>query len=237
VAGSNASYLGQRDFEDFAPFLGWSEVTDGTTGGWGGTQITAFDGAPVVALQTDRYGIINLSTAAGTNEVVALARHIYYDLQTADIVVVEARMEAVADTDSPISFVGLTDQALPDDVFQAGVLDGGSNEDTIGLRWNADETIDIVAVDDGTLTVLKDDIGVTLLRTDGLAKLGLRIEKTTATQYRLTPYVNGVVAASGRVNAASTLLPENPMRPVVAMHIGSTTDTEFELDWIASGDK
>jgi hypothetical protein len=241
IRGSLAASLGQRDFEDFAPFLGWSELqNNGTTDGTatnGGTQITSNTATPTAALQTDRFGIINITEAAASNEAVGLAREIWYDLQASPVTVIEARVEQIADADSPIAFVGFSDAANPDEVFTAGVLDGGSNEDTIGLRWNADETIDIVAVDNGTLTVLKDDIGVTVLRTDGPARLGLRIEKVTSSTYRTTPCVNGVIARSGAVNVAATLLPENPMRPVVAETVSATTAPQIEVDWIYSADK
>ena len=238
VSGMNKMELGQRDFEDFMPFLGWAETspTDGTVTN-AGTQITSLTATPTVDLQTDRFGVINMTEAAGTSESVGLAREIFYDLQNADIVCFECRVDQNADADSPQVFAGFSDVADPDDVFASDVIASGSNQDTIGLRWNADETIDIVAVDDGTLTVLKDDIGVTLERTDAFSRLGLRIEKITATQYRLTPSVNGAIALAGRVTVLATLLPENAMRPVVATTVAATTAPSLDIDWIATGDK
>jgi len=238
VRGSLATALGQRDFEDFAPFLGFTELSasDGAAAN-AGTQVTSNTASPTVVLQTDRFGIINLTEAAGANETLGLAREIYYDLQNSPVTIIEARLEQLADADSPQMFVGFSDQANPDDVFAAGVINSGNNEDAIGLLWNADETIDIVAVDDGTLTVLKNDIGVTVLRTDGAVRLGLKIEKITSATYRMTPCVNGVVALSGRVNVAATLLPEVPMRPVVATTVAATTAPSFDLDYIFTADK
>jgi hypothetical protein len=239
VRGSLAATLGQRDYEDFTPFLGFAEVsnTDGAVGANGGMQVTAADDAPVVALQTDRFGVVNFSTAAGADETVALARELWYDLQSSPLVVIETRVEQIADADEPQLFVGFFDGADPDDVFAAGVIASTGGQDAIGLLWNINETIDIVAVDNGTLTVLKDDIGVTLLRSDGPANLGLRIERMNSTTYRLTPCVNGAIARAGAVTVAATLLPENPMRPVVADTVDATTDPEMEVDWIFSADK
>jgi hypothetical protein len=228
----------QLDFEDFAPFLGASEARTGTDPlPTGGTQITSSTGSPTVSLNSERFGVINITEAAGTDETVGLAREIVYDLQDADIVCFECRVEQLADADDPRVFMGFHDCAAPDDVWGDDVLASGSNEDAIGLRWNEDETIDIVAIDDGTLTVLKDDIGVTVERTDGITRFGFRVEKMTATQYRITPFVNGAVAIDGRINVASTSLPENKMRPVISSSVEANTAPSIDIDWIASGDK
>lgn len=235
VRGSLASALGQHDFEDFAPYTGPRGA--GAEGDQGGTQVSALGEDPDVTLTTDRYGIVNFTEGAAANECVAFARNIWYDLQASPVTCIGARVEIVADADSPIGFVGFSDQADPDDVFAAAVINSGNNEDAIGFRINADETIDLVAVDDGTLTVLKDDIGVTWARTDGLTRFELRIEKQTSTIYRLTPCIDGVVARAGIVNVAATSLPENPMRPVVALTVSATTDPEFECDWIFSAQR
>lgn len=238
VRGSNATALGQRDFEDFQPFLGYEETSPGTNGlANGGTQITSLAETPTVTVQTDRYGVINMTEGAAANEAVGLAREIYYDLQNADIVVVEARIDQNADANSPQVFLGFFDGTNPDDVFATSAIATGSNQDAIGLLWNADETIDIVAVDDGTKTVLKDNIGVTLERTDAFSKLGLRIEKQTDSLYRLVPCVNSTIARSGIVTVAATSLPENPMRPNITTTVNDTTAPSLDVDWIFTADK
>ena len=235
VRGSLASALGQSDFEDFAPYTGPRGA--GAEGDQGGTQVSALGEDPDVTLETDRYGVVKFKEGNASNECVAFARNIYYDLQASPVTVIGARVEAIADANSPIMFIGLSNQADPDDVFAAAVLNQSNNEEAIGFRWNADETIDLVAVDDGTLNVLKDDIGVSVERTDGQTRFELRIEKQTATTYRLTPAINGAVARAGVVNVLATLLPEDPMRPVVAMTVSATTDPEFECDWIFSAQR
>jgi len=223
VRGSLATALGQRDFEDYAPDNSGFETVTSTTG------------SPTRALQSDgEFGVVNYTEAAGSNECVTVVRHIWFDLDNSPITVVEARVEQIADDDDPIAFVGLFDGTL---AFASGTLDGGSNEDSVGLRWNSDETIDIVAVVDGTLSVLKDDIGISVERTDGLTTLGLRIEKMTASQFRLTPAVNGTIIRAGAVNVASSALPSNPMRPCVAQTVTATTAPSFDVDFIYAGSK
>lgn len=224
VRGSLATALGQRDFADFAPDDGLNDV-DGSSGAAG-----AIDTA-------QRFGVFAVTASAGSNAQTGIARPIWYTLQDSPVLVIESRVDQNADADSPQLFVGFSDQANFDDVFASGVVNSGNNEDALGLLWNADETIDIVAVDDGTLTVLKDNIGVTLERTDGFARLGLRAEKITSSTYRLVPSVNGSIARAGIVNVAATSLPENPMRPGVAQTVDTTTPPDFDVDYIYSADK
>jgi hypothetical protein len=239
VRGSLATTLGQRDFEDFAPFLGCAEVSAGADPtANGGTQVTSLAGDPTVTLQTDRFGVINLTEAAAADESVGLAREIFYDIQGSPLTVIEARIDNHADANDPQVFVGFSNKTDPDEVFASGALNEASNAELIGLLWNVDETIDIVAIDDGgTVAVLKDDIGISVERTDGMVKLGLRIEKVTSTTYRLTPCVNGAIARSGAVNVLATLLPEDPMRPVAVTTVDDTTAPNLDVDWIYTADK
>lgn len=228
---------GQFDFEDFSPFLGASETSTTTNPlPTGGTQITSLGGDPTVSIvTTERYGVIKMTEAAASNECVGLAREVWYDLQDSGVTVVGARVQQNADADTPVSFVGLFDGSSPHAVLSSGAVASGSNQDTIGLRWNNDETIDIVSVDDGTLTVLQDNIGVTVERDSGFNNYVLRIEKMTSSTYRLIPFINEVRGTA--VNVAATSLPENPMRPVVAGTVSATTAPELDVDWILNGQK
>ena len=237
VSGSLATNLGQRDFEDFAPFLGPVITSDGREAG---THVTATDTNPTTTHETDRFGVIGATTAAGADECVAIARDIFYDIGARDLTVIEARIQAVSDADEVISCVGFTDQSTPSLVFAAGVINSAGTEDFIGIVWNDDETFDIVSVAAGTLTVHKNDIGnPDIDRSDGFAKVGLRIEKVTSTTHRLVPSINGVIARAGIVNVLSTLLPASgvAMRPVVALTVDATTTTDVEADYIYTADK
>jgi len=225
VRGSLASALGQSDFEDFAPHNPDTSDVDGTTG------------VAATIVTTERFGVLNLAATAGTNAQVGLARQLHYTVGDSPAMAVEARVRQNADANSPQAFVGLSDVANADDVYAAGAIAAGSNQDTLGLRWNADETIDIVAVVDGTLSVLRDDIGVTVERTSGFAKLGLRVEKVTSTQFRLVPSVNGAIARAGITVVASTALPANPMRPVVATTVAATTAPSLDADYVFTAEK
>ena len=238
VSGSLATALGQRDFEDFAPFLG--PVLSGSVGREAGTQISSLAGSADVSLNDTRFGSISVAEAAGANEAVGLARDIEYDIQNSDLTVIEARVDVNSDADTPQTFVGFCAEANPDDVFASGVIASGGTEAVIGILWNGDETFDIVACDNansGLLTVLKNDIGVTVVRTDGFVKIGLRIEKVTSTTYRLVPSINGSIARAGIVNVLATLLPEAAMRPTVALTVVANTAPDFDLDYIYTADK
>lgn len=224
-SGSVKSAVKQSDFEDFAPYNPDTTDVDGSAG-----AAAAID-------TTQQNGILSLTANAGTNAQIGGGRQIWYTRGDERILCIEARVDQNADANSPQLFVGFFDGANFDDVWASGVIASGSNQDALGLRWNADETIDIVAVDDGTLTVLKDNIGVTLERTDGYAKLGLRCEKITTSTSRLTPVVNGTVYNAGAVNVANTSLPDNPMRPGVATTVAATTPPDIDWDWILSAEK
>ena len=141
----------------------------------------------------------------------------------------------LADADSPQMFIGLFDGAVTA-VFSAGALAVSSNQDMLGLRWNADETIDIVANVDGTLTVLKDDIGVTVERTSGFNEMGLRVENHGGESYRLTPVING--QRRNGVTVDDSAIPESvAMKFTLSSTVAATTNVNFEVDWIYTNDK
>lgn len=230
IRGSLATPLGDHDWDDYQPF---NAGADGAT--YGVQTVSCTSGTPVVALQTDAGGVINLTHAAGANEAIGVVRNIYYDLQTRPVTCIGARFEQNADADSPIAFVGLTDQA-GSAVLTAGVVYSASNQDTIGLLWNADETIDIVSCVDGTLAVLKNDIGISVERDSGPVRFELRIEVITPTLTRLTPVINGVTQRQGAVSVVTaTYIPANPVKPCVATTVAETTPPSIDIDWILSG--
>lgn len=227
ATGSSKASLGQDAFIDFQPYLG-SDV---------GIAVSSDGSSPTTTLQTDRFGVINITESAGANECVGIAVQQWFDVQNTDVLVIGARIEQNADANTPLVFVGWHDGTNPDDVFSSGAIANGSNEDTLGLRWNNDETIDIVSVDDGTLTVLKDDIGATVERDSGVNIFELRVEWVSSTQVRLTPAVNNTVYHGGAVTVASTSIPENPMKPTVAGTVASVTAPSLDIDYIRSADK
>lgn len=239
VSGSLASELGQRDFHDFTPFLG--PILSGAVGQESGTQVSSLAGSADVSKNTTRFGGVSFAEAAGTDESIGVAREVWYDLQAVDLTVYEARVDVNPDANTPQTFFGFCAEANPDDVFASGVIASGGSEAVIGILWNNDETFDIVACDDansGLLTVLKNDIGApATARTDGFVKIGLRIEKVTATTYRLVPSINGKIIRSGITNVLATLLPEAAMRPIVACTVAATTAPDIDIDYIYTADK
>ncbi len=239
VSGSLSTYLGQRDFQDFTPFLG--PILSGAVGQESGTQVASLAGSADVSKNTTRFGGVSFAEAAGTDECVGVAREVWYDIQVSDLTVIEVRVDVNPNANTPQTFVGFCAEANPDDVFASGVIASGGSEAVIGILWNGDETFDIVACDDGNsglLTVIKNDIGApATARTDGFVKIGLRIEKVTATLYRLVPSINGSIVRSGITKVASTVMPEAAMRPTVACTVAATTAPDIDIDYIYSADK
>lgn len=223
VAGSLKTYGGVVDFDDYVPHNTAVYLPDPTT-------------SEVTTKSTERYGVINVFEAAGSNETAGIQRQVYHDLNLQPIFYFGARVKFISDADSPQMFLGLSDTAVTA-VWSAGALAVSSNQDMIGFRWNADETVDFVVNLDGTLTVVVDDIGTDIVRTDGFAKFEFRVEEMTPTQYRVTSFLNGAKMTAGTFNRASTSMPLVPMRPVIAATVAATTDVSFDVDWTMSADK
>jgi len=219
--GSAQAQVSQADFDDHVPYHAALYTTD--------------PGTSEVTLETTRFGVIDVFEAAGSNETAGVQRLNSYILSAVPLTIFGARVKQVADADSPQMFIGLFDGAVTA-VFSAGALAVSSNQDMLGLRWNADETIDIVANVDGTLTVLKDDIGVTVERTSGFNEMGLRVENHGGESYRLTPVING--QRRNGVTVDDSAIPESvAMKFTLSSTVAATTNVNFEVDWIYTNDK
>src|SRR5688572_30112224 len=174
-------------------------------------------------------GVITVFEAAGSNEDANINRNVWVKPSEWDDVVFGARVHLVSDADSPQLFVMLTDTAAGS-LLSSGALAVSSNQDGIGLRWNADETVDIVKVLDGAaVAVLVDDIGCDIERTDGFIEFGLKIKNLGGESYRLTPVIDG--AEFTGVNVDDGAFPEVAMQLAVAATVAATTDVDFDVDW------
>lgn len=216
-------YHGTLNVEDFVPYRG-SDV---------GITLAGSD-TPTLTELAERHGVVRMAGAAAADSEVGVVVNQYVDLSENRPAVVEARVEQNADANSPQMVVGFSDRT-GDTVFASGAVASGTGVDTLALRWNADETIDLVSVvDGGDLNVLRTGIA-TVERTSGFVKLGLRVVKETSSQYSVYCSVNGAVT---KVHGLTTSqIPQNPMKPIVATTVDTTTAPSVDCDWIATFDK
>jgi hypothetical protein len=214
---------GTLNVEDFVPYRG-TDV---------GYAVAGTSGAALTEVAS-RHGVVNIAATAGTNAEVGLVVNRYVDLSDGRPYVVEAYVKQNADANSPQAFVGLSDQA-GGGVYASGALAVGSNQDTLGLRWNVDETIDLVSVVDGAAVQVLKTAVATVARTAGFTKLGIRVIKETSVNYTVYCSVNGVVVKA--LTLTSTQVPQNPMKPVVATTVATSTAPSVDIDWVADYDK
>jgi len=224
VTGTLAVQSGVTDTDDFWPYGG---ALLGSAVQSGGITLST-DAGSAAAVQAVPFGEVNFTATIAADAVAGYYRNSYVDFSDARQVCREVYLESIADATDPQTFIGWAD-TIPISLFGAdGVVDGSA----LGLLWNADETVDLIAVaSDDTLTVLYHEVATGILRTDGKHKFGVRVKKETATQYSVFASVNGVVKV-----ARTALVPGAPMFPIVAQYIDGTTAPSFDVDWDANVD-
>lgn len=222
--GSAKIAFGCEDCDDFFPYTGPDATADGKAGGF----LLSADTGSAAATAAVPYGVVAFAATAGTFAVAGYAKDEYVDLTSIKEVVTEARVSRTAGaTGSETTFVGFSDQA-PEAVFHSdGTLDGGTSEETLGLRWNNDLTVDLVSVVAGTATVL-DAAVATAVSNTGFHKFGLRVKRVDATHYSLFASVDGVVT---QTNVANTAITQDAMRPVAVTTISATDAPTLLVDW------
>lgn len=228
VKGSLSTDLGNRDFDDFAPYNSGNEVVAGTAGA-AASLVNSRDGV---------VGVVNLTATAGANAEAGAVRNVVTQLNKVNMAVFEARLVRNDSADAQFTAIGLTDQA-GGGILASNALATGGSEDFIGYRWNEDGTIDLVAIVAGTLTELVDTVATIVNGSaTGYSKIGLRIEKITSTSYRLMPSINGVALRAKAKNVANTALPETvTLKPAVAIGTDATTAPSLDRDWFMFADK
>jgi hypothetical protein len=182
------------------------------------------DSGSAVTLSAVPYGVINVTATQAADAVSGWQWNCYVDLTSINEVVIEVEVTNVDDDATTETFVGFTDEAL-DGFWGADNTPDGS---AIGLRWNADETIDLIAIGStDTITELAAAIA-TVERTAGSTKLGVRIKRETTTNYTVWGSVNG---ATTKVNTTSTIVPQVAMLPTVAHTNDNESAPNFTSDW------
>lgn len=221
VRGSLSAEVGTSDYDDYKPYN--SSVID-TVGGSSGAAF---------AIKADVHGAVHLSATAGSNANVEITRKSYFNPTSSKCVGVEASILSNAAANSPQTFVGLTDVAAGS-IFSAGAIASGGTQNTIGVLFNADKTVDIVSVVAGTLAVLVDNVGVSGVWS-AAQKLGVRIEQGSPSTFRVTAVIGGVRGKGATV--ASTKIPNANLKPCVAHTVSATTAPNVDVDWNCTIDR
>jgi hypothetical protein len=191
------------------------------------TTMSADSGA-AAALQAEPMGVVEYTASQAADAVSGFQVNSYVDFDATGFreAVIEVCVESVADNAANEMFVGWSDEALDGFYGTDNTPDGSS----LGLRWNTDETVDLVSIaSNDTVTVLKAEVATGIERTDGRAKLGVRIRKETATRYSVIASVNGVTT-----KVSTTTIPGAAMFPTVAMTNDNGATPAFDIDWIAT---
>lgn len=228
VRGSLAAALGNGDWDDFSPHNAGNETIAGTTGA-------------AASLNNDRDGVVgevNLTADAGANAEAAAIRNVVTQLNKITVCAFEVRAVRNDSADTQFTAIGLTDQTGAN-VLASNALAVGGGQDFVGIEWVDDGDMSIVAVVNGTRTVLKADFAtVAMGSATGYTEVGMRIEKVTSATYRLTPCVNGVIIRSGAVSVDTASLPTTvALRPVVVIGTSANTAPSLDRDWTLFIDK
>lgn len=182
------------------------------------------DSGSAASVSSVPYGVVSFTASQAADAVSGYQWNCYVDLTSINQVCMEVEVTNVDDNDSTQTFVGFTDEAL-DGMWGSDNTPDGS---AIGLLWNGDETIDLVAIaSDDTITTLAAEIA-TVARTAGSTKLGIRIKQETTTNYTVWGSVNGVTT---RVYTTSTVVPQAAMKPTVAHTNDNEAAPTFTGDW------
>lgn len=218
VRGTLRIEAGAIDCEDFTPYNA-------------GNLTLSADSGSAATVNAVQFGVVSFAATAGTYAGAGYVRNFYVDLTNIRQVCTEAYLSRTPGaTGTESSFIGFSDQLAGAVYDSSGGLDGGSGEDTLGLLWNDDGTVDLVTViNSATMVVLINDVatGITSAAAT-FHKFGLRIKKETSTKYTLFASVNGVVK---KVSVASTAIPQVAMRPVVVTVVSATDAPVVDVDW------
>jgi len=218
VRGTLAVQGGALDGTDYFPYNAGDLTLSADTG---------FAATPLAV----PFGVVSFTADAGTYPGAGYVRNCYIDLTDIREVCTEARFHrTLGATGTESSFLGFSDQLAAAVYDASGGLDGGSGEDTLGLLWNNDGTVDLVSVvDSAAMVVLYNDVATGVTGGVGVFhEFGVRIRKDTATKYTIFASVDGIVR---KVHVASTAIPQNAMRPVLVTTISATDAPVMGVDW------
>lgn len=208
-------------FEDFHPFLG-TDV---------GIAIGADTGA-ALADNGEPYGVLDSTADIAADAVAGYLINAWVDLDASTFTKagMEAKFNLVDDNASTQAFIGFTDEAI-DGFFGTDNTPDGSS---FGLRWNGDETVDLVSIaSDDTITVVIDSIA-TVERTVGEVKMGFTIEAQGGGNYLCRAVIARTVSDTytvTRKEATTSTVPGAAMKPAVIHTNDNEAAPNAEIDW------
>lgn len=211
--GTLAVSNGVVDVDDFWPYNAGNFTLSGDSG----------SAATVTAVP---FGVLSITATQAADAVSGYQRNSYVDLTSIREVCIETSLDPTDDNDTTQTFVGFTDEAL-DGFFGSDNTPDGS---AIGVRWNGDETFDLIAIDASDVITVLADAFATVARTAGNCLIGCRIKRTSATNYQVIGSVNG---ATVKVNTTSSVVPQVAMLPSVIHTNDNEAAPLFTNDWVA----
>lgn len=228
VKGTTDFQFGTQDFNDFSPYLGTDVgyAAAGTTGA-------------AVSERAEANGVVRITADAGTNAEVGLVFNKVIILGDSDILVMETKFLQTAGAASDhILAYGLTDQT-GGAILASNALAVSSNQDFIGLRWNTDTSdggeIDLVLIEDGSATVLYDNVFAEDIDRGTSMKLGLRFQKIESGKFRILASKDGVISRAAITvveGAAVNNLLAATLKPAIAIGAGANTTAPIaDIDW------
>ena len=218
VTGTLAVEGGSGGVQDFAPYPLAAADDDITLSG---------DSGSAIALQAEPNGVVELTASQAADAVSGFQVNAYVDFDATGFkeACFEVDVESVADAAANEMFIGWTDEALDGFYGTDNTPDGSA----LGLRWNTDETVDLVSIaSDDTVTVLKAEVATGIVRDGGHHQFGVRCRKETATQFTVIGSVNGVTK-----KVVTTTIPGAAMFPTCAMTNDNGAAPSFDCDWYA----
>lgn len=213
--------LAAVDQDDFHPYLG-DDVGIALSG----------DAGSAAAVQTVPFGVVQFTATQAADAVAGFNVDEYVDLDdsTFQKCAFAVRFKVIDDNDSSQTFIGLTDEAL-DGFFGADNTPDGS---AFGLRWNGDETVDLVSIaSDDTITVVIDAIA-TVARTTGWQRWGFTIENLDGTNYKCVAVLAREESSELVVStksATTATIPGAAMYPAVIQTNDNEAAPTIQVDW------
>lgn len=225
--GSESLDLFASRIEDFFPYLG--DAVGIALSGDSGSAATA---------QSVQFGVVEFTATQAADAVAGYQVQLSTDLDadTFRRFGMEVRFKVVDDNSTTQTFIGLTDEAL-DGFFGTDNTPDGSS---LGLRWNSDETVDLVSISSSdTITVLIDTIA-TVERTVGWVKFGFTVEKQNDTEFLLIANLSRTESGTLKTTtkrATTTTIPGAAMKPSVIHTNDNQAAPKIQVDWDIVYDK
>lgn len=222
AAGAEALALAAIYDEDFHPYLG-DDVGIALSG----------DTGSAAAIQSVPFGVVQFTATQAADAVAGFDVDLYVDLDhaTFDKAAMAVRFKVVDDNTTSQTLICFTDEAL-DGIFGTDNTPDGS---LFGLRWNGDETVDLVSIaSDDTITEVISSIA-TVERTTGWQRWGFSIVNIDGTNYRCAAVLAREVSSELVVThktATTATIPTVAMQPAVIQTNDNEAAPTIQVDWV-----